>query len=426
MGLRSFLLSLLHRVAIRACKAFHVEPIVRLDRSSNPASPGTPFIQRSFQSVNPPLSARSFGALPFSFVYFPKGPDLQRSMAGYDDQAEALYYIDDTAGSFDQDLVYALDAGVRHSVNQALAQAIQPFKHHLLGLVDQPAWIAPVSAPSLGDPSFAASPQPAKQPSNPHAADFQSLIRNMAREHDYNAGSQKKAVDDPASSSSSSSSDHSSEQEDAPPRKRKKKAHHQEVPSPKDLVYALDAGVRHSVNQALAQAIQPIKHHLLGLVDQPAWTAPVSAPSLGDPCPLPAIQPSNLHAADFQSLIRNMAREHDYNAGSQKKAVDDPASSSSDHSFEQEDAPPRKRKKKAHHQEVPTPKGDHEEEAGDFIPGNDTIPELFDAPIVRAVTSALSTFGKPLIMWVAALQYPLRWKEDQDPPHGTDEALRAK
>ncbi|KAJ1123012.1 hypothetical protein NDU88_001485 [Pleurodeles waltl] len=156
-------------------------------------------------------------------------------MAGYDDQAEDLYYIDDTAGTFDQDLVYALDAGVRHSVNQALVQAIQPIKHHLLGLVDQQAWTAPVGAPSLEDPSFAAGPQSAKQPPNPHAADFQSLLRNMAREHDYNAGSQKKAVDDPASSSSSS--DHSSEQEDAPPRKRKKKAHHQEEMMRSNAIY---------------------------------------------------------------------------------------------------------------------------------------------------------------------------------------------
>ncbi|KAJ1150572.1 hypothetical protein NDU88_003362 [Pleurodeles waltl] len=141
--------------------------------------------------------------------------------------------MDDTASSFDQDFVYALDAGVRHSVNQALAQAIQPIKHHLLGLVDQQAWAAPVSAPTMGDPSLAANPQPAKQSSNPHAADFESLIRNMAREHDYNAGSQKKAVNDPASSSS----EHSSEQDDAPPRKRKKKAHHQEVPTPKVLTF---------------------------------------------------------------------------------------------------------------------------------------------------------------------------------------------
>ncbi|KAJ1081982.1 hypothetical protein NDU88_002154 [Pleurodeles waltl] len=142
------------------------------------------------------------------------------SMAGYDDQAEDLYYFDDNTGSFDHDLVYALDAGMRHSVNQALVQAIQPIKHHLLGLVDQQAWSAPVGAPSLGDPSFSADAQSAKQTSNPHAADFQSLLRNMAREHDYNAGSLKKAVDAPASSSASSG--HSSEQEDAPPRNDEK------------------------------------------------------------------------------------------------------------------------------------------------------------------------------------------------------------
>ncbi|KAJ1101569.1 hypothetical protein NDU88_006636 [Pleurodeles waltl] len=115
-------------------------------------------------------------------------------MAGYDDPAEELYYMDDTAGSFDQDLVYALDAGVRHSVNQALVQAIQPIQHHLLGLVEQQAWAAPGSASTLEDPSFATIPQSEKQLSNPHAADFQSLIRNMAREHDYNAGSHKKGV----------------------------------------------------------------------------------------------------------------------------------------------------------------------------------------------------------------------------------------
>ncbi|KAJ1110239.1 hypothetical protein NDU88_007594 [Pleurodeles waltl] len=157
------------------------------------------------------------------------------AMAGYDDPAEELYYMDDTAGSFDQDLVYALDAGVRHSVNQALVQAIQPIKHHLLGLVEQQAWAAPGSASTLEDSSFAAIPQPEKQLSNPHAADFQSLIRNMAREHDYNAGSHKKGKDVPPSSSSSS--EPSSEQEDAPPRKRKKKAHHQEVPTPKVLTF---------------------------------------------------------------------------------------------------------------------------------------------------------------------------------------------
>ncbi|KAJ1187747.1 hypothetical protein NDU88_004517 [Pleurodeles waltl] len=130
--------------------------------------------------VNCGVRARERGLARFRAI-------LLCRMAGYDDQAEDLYYMDDTAGSFDQDLVYALDAGMRHSVTQAFAQAIQPIKHHLLGLVDQQAWAAPTSAPTMGDSSFAAIPQPAKQPSNPHTADFQFLLRNMAREHDYNA-----------------------------------------------------------------------------------------------------------------------------------------------------------------------------------------------------------------------------------------------
>ncbi|KAJ1216074.1 hypothetical protein NDU88_003680 [Pleurodeles waltl] len=155
-------------------------------------------------------------------------------MAGYEDQAEDLYYLDDTTGTFDQDLVYALDAGVRNSVNQVFAQAIQPIKHHLLGLVDQQSWVAPGGAQPSGEPAFAASSQASKQTSNPHVADFESLLRDMAREHDYNAGSQKKMVSDPPSSSSS---EHSSDQGDAPPRKCKKKAHHKEIPTPKVLTF---------------------------------------------------------------------------------------------------------------------------------------------------------------------------------------------
>ncbi|KAJ1132809.1 hypothetical protein NDU88_011110 [Pleurodeles waltl] len=58
------------------------------------------------------------------------------SMAGYEDQAGDEYYMDDSTGSFEQDLFYALDAGVHHAVNQALAQAIRPNKHHLIGFAE--------------------------------------------------------------------------------------------------------------------------------------------------------------------------------------------------------------------------------------------------------------------------------------------------
>ncbi|KAJ1216434.1 hypothetical protein NDU88_004036 [Pleurodeles waltl] len=151
-------------------------------------------------------------------------------MAGYEDQADDGYYLDEPAGSFEQDLVYALEAGVRHTVNQALAQAIKHIKHHLLGFAVQQGWVAPSGIQSIMEPSLSAGTQATKQIHNPHSADFESLFRNMAWEHDYNSASQKKAKSDPASSSSS---DHSSEQGDDPPRKRKTKTHHQEAPTPR-------------------------------------------------------------------------------------------------------------------------------------------------------------------------------------------------
>ncbi|KAJ1091719.1 hypothetical protein NDU88_004836 [Pleurodeles waltl] len=154
-------------------------------------------------------------------------------VAGDEDQAEDVYYLDEPAGSFEQDLVYALDVGVRHTVNQALAQAIKPIKHHLLGFVEQQGWVAPSGIQPIVEPPLPVNTQASKQSTNPHSADFETLIRNMASEHDYNSGSQKKAVSDPASSSS----EQSSEQGDDPPRKRKKKAHHQEAPTPKVLKF---------------------------------------------------------------------------------------------------------------------------------------------------------------------------------------------
>ncbi|KAJ1116927.1 hypothetical protein NDU88_005129 [Pleurodeles waltl] len=134
-------------------------------------------------------------------------------MAGYGDQAEDEYYFEEPAGSFEQDLVHALDAGVRHTVNQALAQAIKPIKHHLMGFAEQQGWVAPSGTQSIMDPSLSSGTQSIKESHNPHSADFETLVRAMAKEHDYNASSQKKAASDPASSSSK----HSSEQGDDPP-----------------------------------------------------------------------------------------------------------------------------------------------------------------------------------------------------------------
>ncbi|KAJ1143150.1 hypothetical protein NDU88_009461 [Pleurodeles waltl] len=117
-------------------------------------------------------------------------------MAGYDDQATEEYYLEEPAGSFEQDLVYALDP----------------------------------------EPSRSGGSQPRRQGHNPHSADFESLIRAMAKEHDYNASSHKAKTGEDLVSSSS---DLSSETGDDPPRKRKKAAHHQEDPlwAPKDFTF---------------------------------------------------------------------------------------------------------------------------------------------------------------------------------------------
>ncbi|KAJ1089360.1 hypothetical protein NDU88_002511 [Pleurodeles waltl] len=84
-------------------------------------------------------------------------------MPGYEDQADDGYYLDEPAGSFEQDLVYALDAGVRHTVNQALTQAIRPIKHHLLGFAEQQGWVAPSGIQSIMEPSLSAGTQATKQ-----------------------------------------------------------------------------------------------------------------------------------------------------------------------------------------------------------------------------------------------------------------------
>ncbi|KAJ1120397.1 hypothetical protein NDU88_008567 [Pleurodeles waltl] len=159
-------------------------------------------------------------------------------MAAYNDQVGDDYYVDDPAGSFEQDPVYALDAGVCHTVNQVLAQAIRPIKHHLIGFAEQQGWVASSGPQIVEEPSLSVSLQAHKLDRNPHTADFGSLIRSLAKEHDYNSSASapksktKRDLD-------SSSSAHSSNQGDDHLRKRKKKTHHQEksVSTPKMLTF---------------------------------------------------------------------------------------------------------------------------------------------------------------------------------------------
>ncbi|KAJ1208747.1 hypothetical protein NDU88_004130 [Pleurodeles waltl] len=124
----------------------------------------------------------------------------------------------------------------------------------------------------------------------------------------------------------------------------------------KIYVYGLDAVLLHTVNQALAHTIRPIKHHFIGFTKQQGWVAPsgsqmVEDPSLSVSGSLLALKPGkNPHPADFDSLIRFLVRDHDYNASTTSKSKSKKDLASSD----QGDDPPRKCKKKTHHQGDPT------------------------------------------------------------------------
>ncbi|KAJ1122561.1 hypothetical protein NDU88_001047 [Pleurodeles waltl] len=87
--------------------------------------------------------------------------------------------------------------------------------------------------------------QAPKQDRNPHTDDFESLIRSLAKEHDYKT-SASTTKSKGREESDSSSSAHSSDQGDNPPRKHKKKTHHPEKPvittkvltfEPEDIVH---------------------------------------------------------------------------------------------------------------------------------------------------------------------------------------------
>ncbi|KAJ1207128.1 hypothetical protein NDU88_002520 [Pleurodeles waltl] len=146
-------------------------------------------------------------------------------MAAHNEQMGDEYYVDDPAGSFEQDLVHALDAGMRHTVNKALAQAFRPIKHHLSGFAEQQGWVALSGSQIIEESSLSINLQAHKQDRNPHTADFESLMRSPATEHDYNtsASTPKSRTREESDCSSSA---HSSDKEDDPARKRKKKTHH--------------------------------------------------------------------------------------------------------------------------------------------------------------------------------------------------------
>ncbi|KAJ1135045.1 hypothetical protein NDU88_001490 [Pleurodeles waltl] len=72
-----------------------------------------------------------------------------------------------------QDLVYAPDAGVRHTVNVALDKATQTIKHLLLGFTDQQGWVPHCS--SQEELPFSQDPSGSSSVANPHQADLNKL-----------------------------------------------------------------------------------------------------------------------------------------------------------------------------------------------------------------------------------------------------------
>ncbi|KAJ1128298.1 hypothetical protein NDU88_006677 [Pleurodeles waltl] len=150
-------------------------------------------------------------------------------MAGYKgDSGEGTFY-DDPDGSFEQDLVYALNAGVRHTVNVALAQAIQPIKHHLLGFAEQQGWMphsrCQEELPFSRDPSSASD-------ANPHQADFDQLLQALSMDHDYSSSPSLHPRDVSKEDYDSTASSQALEKDpDTPPRKPTAKSWHAEVSS---------------------------------------------------------------------------------------------------------------------------------------------------------------------------------------------------
>ncbi|KAJ1123339.1 hypothetical protein NDU88_001810 [Pleurodeles waltl] len=136
------------------------------------------------------------------------------------DLGEGTFY-DDSLGSFEHDLVYAFDAGVRHAVNVALAQAIQPIKHHLSGFAEQHGWVPQTS--SQEELPFS---QVSGLGANPHQADFEQLVQALNKKHGYSSLQLLHPGDESKGDSDSTSSNSSDRDSDSPPRKRKSKYRH--------------------------------------------------------------------------------------------------------------------------------------------------------------------------------------------------------
>ncbi|KAJ1092922.1 hypothetical protein NDU88_006032 [Pleurodeles waltl] len=139
----------------------------------------------------------------------------------YQEGDESYCYDAGQSGFFEQNLVQALDAGVRQTVNEALAKAITPLKHHLYEFVQQQGWI-PSSVSMIEGTKAAPATLPNK---DAHFEVFEMLAASLANEHSHSIPSEPR-LEAFAEDSDGTSSESSSQEGTQRPRKRKAKTHH--------------------------------------------------------------------------------------------------------------------------------------------------------------------------------------------------------
>ncbi|KAJ1123583.1 hypothetical protein NDU88_002051 [Pleurodeles waltl] len=103
--------------------------------------------------------------------------------------------------------------------------------------------------------------------------------------------------------------------------------------------------MRQTVNDALAKAITPLKHHLYGFAQQQGWLPP--AGGLSDEST--TLPPKEIHSEAFQKLAASLSSKHPCSmpaAPRSEELSDGSDASSSQESSKTDSHPPHKRKAK--------------------------------------------------------------------------------
>ncbi|KAJ1172447.1 hypothetical protein NDU88_004294 [Pleurodeles waltl] len=111
------------------------------------------------------------------------------------------------------------------------------------------------------------------------------------------------------------------------------------------------------VSVALAQAIQPIKHHLLGFAEQQGWVPQSSSQEeLQFSQDTGSSSVANSHQVDFEQLVQALNKEHGYSPSQslhlRVESKGDSDASSSSNSLDRDSDSPWKRKAKSRHSSV--------------------------------------------------------------------------